>query len=288
MKRYRRITQLWNWLPAFRGVAEHRSLQKAAVALGVSPSALSRMVKLLEADLGEDLFARHPAGLRLTAFGTTLLTITRDAMRMVDDGIESRVERREHQAVFIGVTSDVAAAIVARTLPQAIARGRVTHVIRIAESSVGDELRQGNLDAVVGAAANTSSDLVSERLGSAGASICAAATHPLATARRPISIAQLSEAEYVVSAAEPNAVESVHGTIATWCNSSEVARLVCEESALLCIVPDASLRAGASSRLVKLADASPTPLFLVRRRPLGGAPEGMAPALLAELRRALA
>ncbi len=285
MKRFRRITQLWNWLPAFRGVAEHRSLQQAAVALGVSPSALSRMIKLLEADLGDDLFVRHPAGLRLTGFGTTLLTITRDAMRMVDDAIASHGERPDHQAVFIGVTSDVAAAVVARALPQALVRGRATHVIRIAESSVADELLQGNLDAVITVAASTSSELISERLGLAHQSIFAAATHPLAAARRPISIAQLTAAEYVVAATEPNAIENVHGAIATWCNSSEVARLMCEESTLLCILPDAVVRA--SERLVKLADASPTPLFQVRRRPPGGVNDSAAPLLVKELRRAL-
>jgi hypothetical protein len=44
--RLRRVAQLWNWLPGFRAVAEHEHVHKAAHTLGISPSALSRTVKL--------------------------------------------------------------------------------------------------------------------------------------------------------------------------------------------------------------------------------------------------
>ena len=68
MMRFRRVSQLWNWLPGFRGVAEHASIHKAAQALGTSPSALSRTVKLLESAVGGALFVRQGSGLALTAF----------------------------------------------------------------------------------------------------------------------------------------------------------------------------------------------------------------------------
>ena len=58
MARFRRVAQLWNWLPAFRGVAEHQSIHGASAALGTSPPALSRTVKLLEEALGAELFTR--------------------------------------------------------------------------------------------------------------------------------------------------------------------------------------------------------------------------------------
>lgn len=42
MERLRRVANLWNWLPPFRVVAEYQSIQRAAVVLNVSASALSR------------------------------------------------------------------------------------------------------------------------------------------------------------------------------------------------------------------------------------------------------
>src|SRR5581483_2269624 len=87
LDRYRRIARLWNWLPAFRAVAEYESVQAAGTALALSPSALSRAVRLIEDELGEPLFVRAPSGLTLTARGQALLTATRDAMRGVDDAL---------------------------------------------------------------------------------------------------------------------------------------------------------------------------------------------------------
>src|SRR2546423_13968187 len=94
MKRFRRVADLWNWLPGFRAVAEHESVNEAAAALHVSASALSRTVKLLESALGADLFVRRGPGLELTQLGTELLAITRDVMRQVDDCISRDEGRR--------------------------------------------------------------------------------------------------------------------------------------------------------------------------------------------------
>jgi len=87
MPRSRRIADVWNWLPAFRAVAEYESIHKAAVVLSISASALSRTVRLLESSLGAPLFVRSNGGLTLTAFGAEVLEGTRDAMRRVDDAV---------------------------------------------------------------------------------------------------------------------------------------------------------------------------------------------------------
>ena len=44
LARYRRIAHLWNWLPSFRVAAEYESIQRAALAMAVSPSSLGRVV----------------------------------------------------------------------------------------------------------------------------------------------------------------------------------------------------------------------------------------------------
>ncbi len=86
MDRAVQIAQLWNWLPAFRAVAETQHLPTAAAAMHVGASALSRSIKLLEDRLSEPLFERVGRELRLNAAGESLLRATRDAMRIVDDG----------------------------------------------------------------------------------------------------------------------------------------------------------------------------------------------------------
>jgi DNA-binding transcriptional LysR family regulator len=87
MERHQRVWRLWNWLPAFRAAAEFESLQRAALAVSLSPSALSRSVSLLEEALGVPLFMRSPRGLRLTADGRELLVASRDAVRLIDEGL---------------------------------------------------------------------------------------------------------------------------------------------------------------------------------------------------------
>lgn len=89
LSRYRRVANLWNWLPAFRAAAEYESIQRAALALSMSASALSRTVRLLEDAVGVPLFLRSPTGLTLTVEGESLLGATRHAMRAIDDAVHA-------------------------------------------------------------------------------------------------------------------------------------------------------------------------------------------------------
>lgn len=83
-----RLSALWAWLPAFRATAEAGSLAGAARLLGASPPALSRTLRLLEAEVGEPLFVRAGgSALRLNDAGTRLFAQVRAAMRLVDDGL---------------------------------------------------------------------------------------------------------------------------------------------------------------------------------------------------------
>src|ERR1700728_2412912 len=54
---------------AFLGVAEHRSFRKAAVQLGVTPSAISQAIRALEARVGAALFIRTTRSVGLTEAG---------------------------------------------------------------------------------------------------------------------------------------------------------------------------------------------------------------------------
>lgn len=59
-------------LAAFEAAARHLSLKRAAEELNVTPGAVSRQVKALEADAGCALFLRRPRGVELTEEGEAL------------------------------------------------------------------------------------------------------------------------------------------------------------------------------------------------------------------------
>jgi DNA-binding transcriptional LysR family regulator len=263
MVRFRRITQFWNWLPAFRGVAEHESLQRAASALAVSPSALSRSVKLLEDALGHALFERHPTGMRTTPLGDELLNATRDAMRLVDDCVSAHAERvGRSEAVVVGATSELACLLVAASLPFE-ASSHPFELRRTSEDTIADDLLRGNVDAVVTAGtATVAAGLVAEPIGVVRQGV-------YASAKRARS--DLEHARYVVTAGSP----APRGRVAVYADSLEMARRICERSALLCVLPDAVVRD--ARNLVRLGDAEDGPeLAIVRRKPAGSSLEPLA------------
>jgi LysR family nitrogen assimilation transcriptional regulator len=66
-------------------VAELGSLSKAADRMRVAQPALSRQVRLLEQELGVQLFVRHGRGMVLTEQGQTVLAHATQVMRKLDD-----------------------------------------------------------------------------------------------------------------------------------------------------------------------------------------------------------
>lgn len=97
LDRLQRLSDFWNWLPAFRAVAETEHVRTAAERLDISPSALSRSVGLLEEALGHKLFDREGRGIKLNRAGHEFLMQLRSAMRLIDDGVHSL-----HSTSFVG------------------------------------------------------------------------------------------------------------------------------------------------------------------------------------------
>lgn len=82
----------------FRAVAEREHLSLAAASLGVSASAVSRTLSLLETDLGVELLSHEGRGLRLTPAGDALLSVVRNSMRSIDE-----VLTRFHNEAYSGM-----------------------------------------------------------------------------------------------------------------------------------------------------------------------------------------
>ncbi len=68
----------------FLGVAESGSFSKAAVRLSVAQPILSRQIKLLEEELGVELFYRNGRGVILSEAGKTLESYARNIVDLVD------------------------------------------------------------------------------------------------------------------------------------------------------------------------------------------------------------
>jgi len=147
MEAPQRLSSIWGWLPAFRAVAETEHLPTAAARLRVSPSALSRSVRLLEDRLGMRLFEREGRSLRLNEAGASLLAAVRQAMRGLDDAV-SASPGALRGTVRIATSSDLCSLMVV----PALLRLHVAHpdlrpvVEPLDAASVEERLLSGVLD----------------------------------------------------------------------------------------------------------------------------------------------
>src|SRR5215469_15495974 len=67
-------------LRAFDAAARHLSFKRAAAELGVTPTAISHQIRLLERYCGQALFRRRPRPLSLTRAGARLFPVIRDGL----------------------------------------------------------------------------------------------------------------------------------------------------------------------------------------------------------------
>ena len=251
MSRTRQLAQVWNWLPAFRVVAEYESIHKAAAVLRVSPSALSRTVRLLEDGLGVPLFVRTPAGLSLTPAGVGILASARRAMRALDDGLAAAAPTANAgELVVAGAAGSASMFVLGRaigTLGRA-SPGTRLRTVALDAAAAPAELLRGNLDVVFVEERSCDAAIVSEPLGE----LAFAAYAPPGT----------NDECPLVAAAGP-AFERVPATIML--SSLSAVAEVAEASRMLAILPDGF--APAHFRRVESCDVRVC-VFALTRRPL--------------------
>ncbi len=151
MERARRIANSWAWLPAFRAVAETEHLPTASEALHVTPSALSRTIRLLEEELGMPLFDRVGRRLSLNPAGERLLGSVRTAMREVHEAYVHLQDRAWIGAVHIGTPGPFAPLYVLPALA-ALAEEHAGLEPRVHAASgleAQSALKRGDLDVVI-------------------------------------------------------------------------------------------------------------------------------------------
>jgi len=134
-------------------VAELGSLSKAADRLRIAQPALSRQVRMLEEELGTELFTRHGRGMVLTEQGRDVL---KHAMRISSELEEIRASASDVEApltgqVAIGLPPTVAD-IISVPLVAAFGMGHPNAVLRLVSAYTGylmDCLHRGEIDLAV-------------------------------------------------------------------------------------------------------------------------------------------
>ncbi|MET0793489.1 MAG: LysR substrate-binding domain-containing protein [Polyangiaceae bacterium] len=88
------MADAFDGLSTFQAVAQHKSFTAAAAALGVTPTAVSQKIKLLERRLGVVLFQRTTRRVALTEPGESLFGRLRPALGDIEDALASLVAYR--------------------------------------------------------------------------------------------------------------------------------------------------------------------------------------------------
>ena len=271
MKLSQRAAQVWNWLPAFRAVAEAEHLPTASKEVHLSPSALSRSVKLLEEDLGVDLFSREGRQLELTTAGRRLLGATRAALRSVESALDQILSSDSAGAVHVSASGPYTSLFVlpalrklAEQYPDIIAHVRSTGPA-LAERLLVD----GGLDIFVTDVSISRSELKVMKLGELTYSVYAADFHPLAT-QIDVSLEELLAHPFVgpPDGLADHWVLHLPRKVGMVVEQLHVALQVCAMDGLLAVLPDVvarDFRGEGSLVRLPIDIIPPRPLYAVSR-----------------------
>jgi DNA-binding transcriptional LysR family regulator len=94
-----------NALATFEAAGRHMSFTEAATELNVTPSAVSKQIKLLEDEAGGKLFVRLHRALDFTPEGAALHATLQDAFSHISAGFDSLAAAQRARTVSIGSTS---------------------------------------------------------------------------------------------------------------------------------------------------------------------------------------
>lgn len=106
-KGYRRIIPSMTALLQFESVARLNSFTLAGKELGVSQAAVSKQIKVLEDNVGVQLFQRMHRNIYLTEAGETLFAIISDALQNIASGFDQVVQGSEKEEIVLASTAPV-------------------------------------------------------------------------------------------------------------------------------------------------------------------------------------
>jgi DNA-binding transcriptional LysR family regulator len=156
----------FNNLAAFVMVAKERSFTKAAAKLGVSQSALSQTIKLLEAHLGLPLLTRNTRSVKPTEAGERLLGTLAPRFAEMEQEIAVLSAMREKPAGTIRITAGEhpAVTVLQPALRRFLPEYPDIHVEVIVDYGLTDIVAQG-YDAGVRLGEQVARDMIAVRIG---------------------------------------------------------------------------------------------------------------------------
>jgi len=274
MEHLRRVSQLWNWLPAFRAVAETEHLPTASKGLHVTPAALSRTVRLLEDELGMELFVRRGRRLELNDDGQILVAAVRSAMRLVHDAMLQLGQSKLAGPVRVAA-GGVAQVFARRALAEARRRhpALVPHMLTPRPSTAAADLRQGNLDLVVSSFVVRDDAIETELLGHDTNGVYCGEGHPLFGAAP--SLDEVLEHPFAAPPADAAGVTpegwppELGRTVGMVLDRISAGLEVCAMGELLAVLPDALAASHPKLHRLPVEIIEPTPIVAMYRPRLG-------------------
>lgn len=186
--------------------AEHGSFRRAAIALNIQVSAISRRIRDVEDEVGAALFIRHHCGVSLTRAGEQFVARVRLAINQIRDAARDvrAIGRVEDGVVRIGLFSSLASGFLAE-LFQAYDADHAGVRLDFVEGGPSDHLlaiRQHRLDVafLTGAPSVDGCDMA--HLWSERVYVAMAGTDELAS-REEIGWSDLRDRHFIVSVAQP-------------------------------------------------------------------------------------
>jgi len=180
-------------LPVFVAVADKRGFAAAAQALGMSASAVSHAVRVVEDQLGEPLFARTTRSVALTEAGVRFLASVGPALEDIGAAVEHLgAARGEVGGVLKLNSSRVASQMV---LPPLLAKLAVAHpklTVEVHDNDALVDVVAGGFDAGIRLGEQVQQDMVSVRLTPPFSAILVASPDYLARRGAPARVAELA------------------------------------------------------------------------------------------------
>ncbi|MCA8942653.1 MAG: LysR family transcriptional regulator [Planctomycetes bacterium] len=293
------LTAFWSWLPAFRVVAETLHLPTASHRLGVGASTLSRAVRLLESNLGVELFRRVGSRLELTESGRTFLSSVRDGMRGIHDGMLAARGTTLRGTVRI---SSLGAITTIAVVPALLAlRAEFPElcgtVLSEHPEDVPAELLDGRLDLAVQSVPVRTDALESIALGELTTGIYCGPGHSLFDRVAPVDVDELMRYEFVSPGVDEQGrsvdgwPDAIDRRIGLEVDQMRVGAEACASGGMLAVLTDALVaRLGLRLQRVSIEIVPPLPMFaIVRRRTRPHSKVRVAlEAIIAQMRAALA
>jgi DNA-binding transcriptional LysR family regulator len=188
------LTPGFSELNAAAAIATRKSFRAAANDLGISASALSHAIALLESRLGVRLFNRTTRSVSLTPAGEQFLARVEPAMREIADAMHEVNEQRSTPAGVIRINTSEGAGeqILARIVTEFLRRYSDVQLEIVTEGSLVDIVAEG-FDAGVRLAELVPRDMVSIPLGRTQRHVVVGAPSYFASRTQPRSPSDLKE-----------------------------------------------------------------------------------------------